>query len=136
MGRILGHGRYARETYPQVAASGSVVPDLLRLPWTAVAAGSTFQPGALEPWLAVDTSGGVQVTVEMPAAVDGQVLLAVDDAGNAAVNPILFTAAGGVTVDDPQSPGTYSSTVSFSTQGGTVAWKFQALTNRWIFFSL
>lgn len=115
------------------AGSGS----LLALPWTAVAAGATVHPTALQPWLSIDTSGGVQVTIEMPSpAVDGQVLLAVDNDGNAAVNPILFTSAGGVTIDNPQNPGAYANAVTFTTQGGTVAWKYKASTQRWIFFSI
>jgi hypothetical protein len=72
----------------------------------------------------------------MPTApTDGQILLAVDDNGNAAVNPIQFASTGGVTIDNPQNPGAYAAAVTFTTQGGTVAWKYQSSSSKWIFFS-
>ena len=136
MGMIIGRGRYRTETYPQ-GSNGGASANLLSLPWTSVAAGATFQPTASQPWLAVDTSGGAQATIEMPAnPYDGMPLVVTDDDGNAAVNPILFTVVGGKTISDPQSPGTYAATVAFATAGGTVAWKYRAATQQWVRWAL
>ena len=136
MSRVIGHGRYRTETYPQ-GSGGGAIPNLLSFPWTSVAAGATFQPNAQQPWLAVDTSGDAQVTIPMPAnPYDGMPLIVTDDDGNAAVNPILFTAVGGVTIADPQNPGTYDATVSLATTGGTVAWKYRAATQQWVKWGL
>lgn len=103
--------------------------------WTTVTAGvtQTVVPGNM---YAADSTGAPTQFVLPSAPANGSFFL-VKLIGGSIINPMEVTAGAGDTVEDPQSPGTFSSpggSVFVAVIGAIVAWKYDAPNTRWIQF--
>ncbi len=103
--------------------------------WTffgPVAVPTTFAPTSSQNFVAVDSTGAGQVTINAPSPSDGQNLVVADWKGNAALKPIKIAGLGGFTVADPGNPGNYGSPVAISTQGGVASLKASSVQKKWL----
>jgi hypothetical protein len=128
---IIGRGRNARETYPTSPGSqgggggGSLLPPL------DVAAGSTValsHGGQNNLWF---ESGEAQSTAEFAVGQGGDLvrLKCIGDFSGEAGPPLRIVATGGVIVEEPGTPGTYTSgTTSFATTGGCLTYQCDTST--------
>jgi hypothetical protein len=79
-------------------------------------------------------STGAQVTEQLPAAPNNGDVCIFSLAGASVTNPVLITARGGFTVENPGNPGNFSAangTVAMTGQGQNCWFQFQSAFGRW-----
>jgi hypothetical protein len=95
-------------------------------------AGTPYTPTNAQQIVFVDVSGGV-VTIHSPVApVDGQSFTVDNTAGDASVSNITVDAAGGKTLQDPNSLGAApAASIALSVKGASATWIWGATENQW-----
>lgn len=82
----------------------------------------------------VDTTGGAPPSITTPtttAVLDLDRFTVIDTQANFGTTPCAITAAAGETIEDPNSPGTFSSTVTLSATSAAVEWIYDLTNTRW-----
>lgn len=109
--------------------------ELFGATWTPIAAGSTVTVVGSRMY-AADSTGALTQFL-LPSSPPNGTSFLVKLIGGLIINPMEFTAGAGDTIEDPQTPGTFSApagSVFTAVIGAIIAWKYDAVGHRWIQF--
>jgi hypothetical protein len=103
-----------------------------QLPYRLGVTNST--PGTLTGTLQIalaDTSTGTCAVALCASPTHGYINSVIDRGGQANLSPITVTAAGGLSLEDPNNPGTFSTSVVLHFNGTGVTWTWDSAKNHW-----
>jgi hypothetical protein len=117
-----------------VGTQGVTPQGLFLVPPVSLAAGGTANLLTLPVNNIWANSTGAQDTVLLPIAPNNGDVVMVKMDGASVASPVLVTARGGFTVENPGNAGNYSpanGNVTITSQGQNVWWQFQSANGRW-----